>query len=76
MGKNENLIEYIKDRPGHDRRYSVDFSKTKQALDWQPTVSLEEGLRKTIAWYQNNQAWWRPLKKQNLNYFTKQYIER
>jgi len=76
MNQDENMIEYIKDRPGHDRRYSVDFSQTKAALGWQPSVSLEEGLQKTITWYQNNQDWWRPLKKQNQNYFTKQYIER
>lgn len=73
MGKDETAIEHIQDRPGHDRRYSIDFSKTKATLGWQPSVSLEEGLQKTIAWYQNNQDWWRPLKEQNKNYFTKQY---
>ncbi|AKM81430.1 MAG: dTDP-glucose 4,6-dehydratase [Candidatus Pacebacteria bacterium GW2011_GWF2_38_9] len=73
MGKDENAIEYIKDRPGHDRRYSVDFTKTQEALGWQPSVSLEEGLKKTVAWYQNNQNWWRPLKTNNQAYFNKQY---
>jgi len=76
MGKDESSIEYIKDRPGHDRRYSVDFSKTQTALGWQPSVDLEEGLHKTITWYQENEAWWRPLKEQNKNYFNKQYSER
>jgi dTDP-glucose 4,6-dehydratase len=76
MGQDEEMIEYVKDRPGHDRRYSVDFSKAKEALGWQPSVSLEEGLQKTITWYQNNQDWWRPLKQQNQSYFTKQYMER
>lgn len=76
MGKDESYIEYIKDRPGHDRRYSVDFSKTKAALGWQPSLDLEEGLQRTISWYQNNQSWWRPLKEANQTYFSKQYIER
>ncbi len=76
MNKDESYIEYIKDRPGHDRRYSVDFSKTEQALGWKPSLDLEEGLQRTVAWYQANEAWWRPLKEQNANYFTKQYTER
>lgn len=76
MGKDESYIEHVLDRPGHDRRYSVDFSKTSQKLGWQPSVDLEEGLRKTIAWYQENQEWWRPLKEKNQAYFKKQYQER
>ena len=73
MGKDESSIEMIKDRPGHDRRYSVDFSASEQALDWRPSVDLETGLKQTIDWYQNNQDWWRPLKDKNLAYFQKQY---
>ena len=73
MGKDESSIEMIKDRPGHDRRYSVDFSASEQALDWRPNVDLETGLKQTIDWYQNNQDWWRPLKDKNLAYFQKQY---
>lgn len=76
MGKSEDAIEFIKDRPGHDRRYSVDFSKTEKALGWAPSVDLEDGLRRTIAWYQANEAWWRPLKEKNQSYFNKQYSER
>ena len=76
MGKDESLIEHVLDRPGHDRRYSVDFSQTSQKLGWQPSVDLEEGLRKTVTWYQENQAWWRPLKEKNEAYFKKQYQER
>lgn len=76
MGKNESYIEHIKDRPGHDRRYSVDFSQTQKELGWCPSLDLEEGLRKTVAWYQKNEAWWRPLKTANRNYFSKQYTER
>lgn len=73
MSKDESSIEMIKDRPGHDRRYSVDFSASEQALDWRPSVDLETGLKQTIDWYQNNQDWWRPLKDKNLAYFQKQY---
>lgn len=76
MNKDESYIEYVKDRPGHDRRYSVDFSKTQEALGWQPSVSLEEGLQRTVEWYKNNEAWWRPLKDSNQAYFDKQYVER
>lgn len=73
MGKSEDAIEMVKDRPGHDRRYSVDFSESEKTLDWQPSVDLEEGLQKTINWYQNNQDWWRPLKEKNSDFFIKQY---
>ncbi len=76
MNKDESYIEYVKDRPGHDRRYSVDFSKTAESLGWQPSVELEEGLQKTINWYKNNENWWRPLKENNQTYFNKQYVER
>lgn len=53
----ESLIEFIKDRPGHDRRYAMDISKIKQKLGWEPTESLESGLRKTICWYLDNKDW-------------------
>lgn len=69
----EDQIEFVTDRPGHDRRYSVDWSKIATELDWKPSVSLEEGLTKTIAWYSANESWWRPLKQQNQSYFSKQY---
>lgn len=69
----EDRIEFVTDRPGHDRRYSVDWSKIATELDWKPSVSLEEGLTKTIAWYSANESWWRPLKQQNQSYFSQQY---
>lgn len=62
MNLSENRIEYVKDRPGHDRRYAVDWTKINQALNWQPEHSFEDWLHKTIDWYQANEAWWRPLK--------------
>ena len=76
MGQSEEMIEFVEDRPGHDRRYSVDFSATERELGWRPSLDLEEGLQRTIAWYQNNESWWRPLKENNQAYFQKQYANR
>jgi dTDP-glucose 4,6-dehydratase len=58
LGKGEDLIEYVKDRPGHDRRYAIDGSKAKQELSWRPTRTFEEGLAATVAWYVENRPWW------------------
>ncbi|PIR06438.1 MAG: dTDP-glucose 4,6-dehydratase [Candidatus Komeilibacteria bacterium CG11_big_fil_rev_8_21_14_0_20_36_20] len=58
----QEMIEYVTDRPGHDYRYAIDFSKIKKALGWQPTVNFSTGLDLTIEWYQNHQDWWRKLK--------------
>lgn len=60
MGKPKDLIEYVKDRSGHDRRYSIDCAKIKN-LGWQPQYQFEHSLKETIAWYQRNQQWWRKL---------------
>jgi dTDP-glucose 4,6-dehydratase len=57
MGKPESLLSYVKDRPGHDRRYALHCHKMEEHLGWKPAISLEEGLRQTIAWYQRNTAW-------------------
>lgn len=73
MNESEEKLEFIKDRPGHDRRYSVDWSKIKNDLGWQPSVNLEEGLLKTIIWYKNNAWWWQTLKEKNQQYFRQQY---
>lgn len=61
LGKDESLIQFVKDRPGHDRRYSVDSSKA-HALGWRPRVGFEEGLARTVTWYRENEQWWRRLK--------------
>jgi dTDP-glucose 4,6-dehydratase len=63
MGKDESSIEYVADRQGHDIRYSVDISKIKQELGYEPLVDWKKGLEQTVQWYQENEAWWRPLKK-------------
>ena len=60
LGKGEEMIEYVEDRLGHDRRYSVDTSKVR-ALGWQPARSLDEALDATVRWYQDNRWWWQPL---------------
>ncbi len=73
MNKSEDQIEFVADRPGHDQRYSIDWSDTQKMLGWQPSVSLAEGLKQTIDWYLNNQAWWQPLKQNQEKYFAKQY---
>lgn len=63
FNKTESEIEYVTDRLGHDFRYAMDITKAKQELNWQPQVNFQTGLQKTIAWYQNNQAWWEKLIK-------------
>lgn len=74
MQRNEEQIEFVTDRPGHDRRYSVDWSKLKTELNWEPTVSLEEGLRQTVEWYQANPQWWQRVKSGEYKaYYQKQY---
>jgi dTDP-glucose 4,6-dehydratase len=57
LGKDESSIEFVKDRPGHDRRYAVDYSKAERELGWEPKVTFEEGLKRTIEWYKDNQDW-------------------
>lgn len=57
LGKDESFIEYVKDRPGHDRRYAIDFRKAKEELNWEPIVGLDEGLKIMVEWYKENQKW-------------------
>jgi dTDP-glucose 4,6-dehydratase len=57
----ERLIEFVEDRPGHDRRYAINSNKVRNELAWNPDNSLADGLRKTILWYLNNRSWWYPL---------------
>ncbi len=56
-GTSEQLITYIKDRPGHDRRYAIDASKINRELGWKPSVTFQEGLSETIDWFLNNENW-------------------
>ena len=63
MGKDPDDFDWVKDRPGHDRRYAIDSTKLQTELGWRPRhTDFAEGLRQTIAWYVDNEAWWRPVK--------------
>ncbi len=62
MGKDQEMIEFVKDRPGHDRRYDVDWSKIKTELGWEPRHNFDQALEETIAWYTENQDWWKHVK--------------
>ena len=74
LGFGQEMIEYVKDRPGHDRRYAIDAKKIKKELGWQAEVGFEEGLQKTIAWYKTNEKWWKKIKDGSYKeYYNKQY---
>lgn len=60
-GKYADLITFVADRPGHDARYAIDPSRIRDELGWRPSVTVEEGLERTVDWYLANEAWWRPL---------------
>lgn len=62
MGKNESMIEFVKDRPGHDRRYAIDWTRIKTELGWEPSHDFDTWLGKTVEWYKTHEDWWRKLK--------------
>jgi len=77
LGKPHSLIRFVKDRPGHDRRYAMDFSKIERELGWKPAFSFEEGVRLTVEWYKNHQEWWRKIKTgEYLKYYERMYGNR
>jgi dTDP-glucose 4,6-dehydratase len=77
MGQGEDMIEYIKDRPGHDRRYAIDWSKMKTQLGWEPEHNFETALQLTVDWYKNNQQWWKNVKSgEYTEYYKKQYPDK
>jgi dTDP-glucose 4,6-dehydratase len=61
LGKPESLIKHVADRPGHDRRYALDSSKIK-ALGWEPSITFDDAIRRTVEWYKSREDWWRPIK--------------
>jgi len=63
LGLKEDMIEYVPDRLGHDRRYAMNYNKIKNELSWEPKTDFITGMKKTIEWYKNNIAWWKKLKK-------------
>lgn len=77
LGKRVSLLKFVKDRPGHDRRYAMDSSKIEVELGWRPHNSFEEGIDKTIKWYVENEGWWkRIVSGEYQNYYKVQYEER
>jgi dTDP-glucose 4,6-dehydratase len=74
FGLKEEMIERVKDRPGHDERYAIDHSKLTKELGWKPEKDFEIGLKETIEWYKENEWWWKKLKSgEYLEYYKKQY---
>jgi dTDP-glucose 4,6-dehydratase len=77
MGKPESLLSYVKDRPGHDRRYALDCRKIEEQLGWKPAIQLEQGLQQTIEWYTNNVAWLDGVRGGGYRaYYEKYYVNR
>lgn len=74
LGKGEGMIEHVKDRPGHDRRYAIDWSKAKKELGYNPEHNFDAYLEKTVQWYQDNKEWWQKVKSGKYqDYYQKQY---
>jgi dTDP-glucose 4,6-dehydratase len=74
LGKDESYIEYVKDRPGHDRKYDVDWTKIKNELGWEPLHTFDEWLEKTVEWYKTHEDWWKKVKSGDYQvYYQKQY---
>ena len=78
MGKRwDDCVTYVKDRPGHDRRYAIDASKIQRELGWSPKHRFEEAIKTTIQWYRDNESWWRSIKSgEYLKYYEAQYAAR
>ncbi|QHI73920.1 dTDP-glucose 4,6-dehydratase [Aminipila terrae] len=77
LGASEDLITYVKDRAGHDLRYAIDPTKIRNELGWLPTTTFDEGIKKTIKWYQNNKKWWENiLSGEYKDYYKKMYGEK
>jgi len=77
MGETEAIIEYVQDRPGHDRRYAVDWSKINRELGWKPEHSFDAALLKTITWFKENTAWWQKVKDGSYqSYYQAQYFKK
>jgi len=74
LNKPETLITFVKDRPGHDRRYAISMDKIEKELGWKPTFSFEVGIEKTINWYQENSWWWQKIKSgEYRKYYERRY---
>ena len=77
LGKSEDLITFVKDRPGHDRRYAIDPTKIHNELGWLPQTKFEDGIVKTIEWYLANEDWWQEIiSGEYQKYYEKMYKNR
>jgi dTDP-glucose 4,6-dehydratase len=78
MGRSwDDSVQYVKDRPGHDRRYAIDASKIKRELGWEPKHRFEDAIKTTIQWYRDHADWWRAIKSgQYMTYYEQQYMNR
>lgn len=77
LRKSEALIKYVKDRPGHDRRYAIDNTKIRRELDWEPSYTFEQGMEETINWYLENKDWWEKIRSgEYRDYYEKLYADR
>ena len=77
LGKPHSLIRFVTDRPGHDRRYAIDFSKIEKELGWKPSVPFEEGISRTVEWYETHREWWKKVKTgEYLDYYNRMYGNR
>jgi dTDP-glucose 4,6-dehydratase len=77
LGKPENLVTQVTDRPGHDRRYSLDSCKIKKDLGWSPRMDLDEGIQQTITWYGSNREWLQQVRSREYRqYYDKYYTNR
>lgn len=77
LGKGEDLITYVTDRPGHDRRYAIDPTKIHDELGWEPTTKFDDGIKLTIKWYLDNRSWWENIiSGEYQNYYEKMYKDR
>jgi dTDP-glucose 4,6-dehydratase len=77
LGKSESLIKFVKDRPGHDRRYAIDATKLRNELGWKPKYTFETGIEQTIKWYLEHQEWWEKIiSGEYQDYFKSQYGDR
>jgi dTDP-glucose 4,6-dehydratase len=76
-GQPEQLLQHVTDRPGHDRRYAMDYGKLAQSHGWEPQVDLEDGLEQTVRWYMEHKTWWEMVKSgQYLEYYRRHYENR
>ena len=77
LNKPKSLIKFVSDRPGHDRRYSLDITKIAKELDWKPAHDFEEVLATTVDWYVKNESWWRKIKSgEYAKYYDRMYSGR